>query len=76
MAGAGDDDVGGGDDVSGGLVGAGGNATAAVEFDKALPSGFWVATKKAKAAVHSATAPMSAAVINRRFSVCMGVITS
>lgn len=64
IAGAGDDGVGGGgdvgDNVGGGFVGAGGNATAAVGLDEALPSGLRVATKKAKAAVHSATAPMSA----------------
>ena len=64
---AGDDDVAGVDDDGGEVVDAGGSVTAAVEFDKAvefekaLPSGFWVADKKAKAAVHSATAPMTAA---------------
>ena len=61
MAGTGVGDVGRGDDVGGGVVDTGGNATAVVGLDEALPSGFWVATKKAKAAVHSATAPMSAA---------------
>lgn len=61
MAGTGVGDAGSGDDVGGGVVDTGGNATAAVGLDEALPSGFWVATKKAKAAVHSATAPMSAA---------------
>ena len=66
MAGAGveevggDDDVGGVDDDGDGAVGAGGSVTAAVEFDSALLSGRWVADKKAKAAVHSATAPMTA----------------
>ena len=58
MGGTGVGDVGGGDDVGG--VDTGGSATAAVELDEVLPSGVWVATKKAKAAVHSATAPMSA----------------
>lgn len=66
MSGAGVDDVGGDDDVGGvdddgdGAVGAGGGVTAAVEFDNALLSGRWVADKKAKAAVNSTTAPMTA----------------
>ena len=58
---AGDDDVAGVDDDGGEVVDAGGSVTAAVEFDKALLSGLWVADKKAKAAVHSTTAPMIAA---------------
>jgi hypothetical protein len=63
-AGTGVDDIGGDDDVGGvdndgdGAVGAG--VTAAVEFDNALLSGRWVADKKAKAAVNSTTAPMTA----------------
>ena len=56
---AGDEDVAGVDDDGGEVVGASGSITAAVEFDKALLSGL-CADKKAKAAVHSATAPMSA----------------
>ena len=64
MAGAGADVAGGGDDIAadddvgGGVVD--GNAAAAVGLDEALPSGFWVARKKAEAAVHSAMTPMSA----------------
>ena len=57
---AGDEDVAGVDDDGGEVVGASGSITAAVEFDKALPSGL-CADKKAKAAVHSATVPMTAA---------------
>ena len=66
MAGAGVDVAGGGDDVAadddvgGGVVDTGGNATAAVGLDEALPSGLWAARKKAKTAVHSVKAPMSA----------------
>ena len=66
MGGAGVDDVGGDEDVGGvdddgdGGVGAGGSVTAAVEFDNTLPSGLWVADKKARAAVHSTMAPMTA----------------
>ena len=54
------DDDGGVDDDAGEVVGASGSMTAAVEFDKALLSGL-CADKKARAAVHSATAPMAAA---------------
>ena len=57
---AGDEDVAGVDDDGGEVVGASGSITAAVEFDKALLSGL-CADKKANAAVHSATAPMTAA---------------
>jgi hypothetical protein len=66
MAGPGVDDVAGDDDVAtvdddgGEVVDANGSITAAVEFDKALLSGL-CADKKAKAAVHSVTAPMTAA---------------
>ena len=66
IAGAGVDAAGDGDnvaaddDVGGGVVDTGGNAAAAVGLDEALPSGFWVARKKAEAAVHSAMTPMSA----------------
>ena len=67
MAGAGVDDA-SGDDDGGGVVGTGGNAAAADGsaaaadgIDATLPSGRWVAYTKAKAAVHSATAPISAA---------------
>ena len=56
----GDDDVAGDDDVEGGVVGVGGNAAAAVGLNEALLSGRWVADKKAKAAVHSTAAPMTA----------------
>ena len=57
---AGVDDEGGVDDDGGEVVDAGGSVTAAVEFDKALLSGLWVADKKARAAAHSTTAPMTA----------------
>ena len=57
---AGEEDVAGVDDDGGEVVGASGSMTAAVEFDKALLSGL-CADKKARAAVHSATAPMAAA---------------
>jgi hypothetical protein len=59
MAGAGDNDVGGGDDAGGGLVGTGGNAAAAFVLNEALPSGLWVARRKAEATAHSAMTPMS-----------------
>ena len=68
MAGAGVDDPGGDDDAGGGVVDTGGNAAAAdgsaaaaEGIDATLPSGRWVAYTNAKAAVHSATAPISAA---------------
>ena len=48
------------DDVGGGVVGTGGTAAASVGLDEALPLGFWFARKKAKAAMHSVKAPMSA----------------
>ena len=66
MAGAGVDVAGGGDDVAadddvgGGVVDTGGNATAAVGLDEALPSGLWLARKKAPVTAHSAMTPMSA----------------
>ena len=66
MAGTGVDDAGGDDvvgldeDVGGGLVGAGGNAAAVVWLMAALPSGRWVASRKAEAAAHNAITPMSA----------------
>ena len=43
----------------------GGIVTAAVGFDKALPSGLWFARRKATVTVHSATAPMSATESHR-----------
>ena len=60
MAGTGVDDAGGDDDVGGGAVDTGGNAAAAVGLNEALSSGLGVARKKAKAAVHTAMAPMTA----------------
>ena len=60
MAGTGVDDAGGDDDVGGAAVDTGGNAAAAVGLNEALSSSLGVADKKAKAAVHTAMAPMSA----------------
>ena len=59
MAGTGDDE-GGDDAVGGGVGGTGGNAAAAVGLDETLPSGLWLARKKAPVTAHSAMTPMSA----------------